>query len=154
MMQLSVLEKKVNSKDDPLPQELLTKLLASWEAVSKEESVGEASLKESFELELRTGEAQYSKLLKEQTALNATMAEQEDLKQKLTAAVSYLETTHNQLLEQRTSLRQFARRLSNRPLPPTLQLPELTAETKPKSALLAMKKPELKKPALTTGKKL
>jgi len=106
-----------------------------------ESNVSESSLKEAFEKEYREGDEKYQGLVQKQAELNTTAEEQETLNRTLTAAVKYLDKTYSHLLEQRTSLRQFSRRLSNRPLPVVHVQPQPKRQISqgPKSQLYAKK---------------
>lgn len=99
------------------PQIILKTLLSSWDNLAKQQAASLVTLKAAFDQEANASNTRHDLLLTEATRLNATLASETKLNFDLSVAVKHLSRAEDELVQQRTALRQFALRIGGRPVP-------------------------------------
>jgi len=95
------------------PEALMQALLGSLEDLKKEQNASDALMKDAFEKEMEKIARHHTAQLGEQADLNATLAYEEELHEKLVAAYKFASDKHELLLHRTTAFQAFARRLGN-----------------------------------------
>jgi len=95
------------------PEALMRALLGSLEDLKKEQNASDALMKDTFEEESEKIARHHAAQLDEQVELNATLAYEEGLHEKLVGAYKFASDKHEFLLHRTTAFQVFARQLGN-----------------------------------------